>query len=108
MSKSVIFTKHALERKKLRKISNSEIDQTLYHPDQKIRLKPSFYKFIKTIDDRKLQIIAQYLKDQKKYLIISVWVRGEDDPTSLAWKLIILPFKLIWRFLKWLFSNSSS
>lgn len=105
MSKSIIFTKHAKQRRKLRKISNYEIQLTLNAPDQEIELKPNLFKFKKKVKKRKLQIIAQYLKEQKKYLIISVWVRGEDDPTPLAWRLITLPFKLIWWFLKWLFKK---
>lgn len=105
MSKSIILTKHAQERKKLRKISNYEIQLTLNTPDQEIELKPNLFKFKKKVKKRKLQIIAQYLKEQKKYLIISVWVRGEDDPIPLTWRLITLPFKLIWWFFKWLFKK---
>ncbi len=100
-----IFTKHALKRQKLRKINLTSINQVINFYDQKIKLKNDLYKFGKIINQRKIQLIAQYLKRKKQYLIISLWVRGENDPLPIVWQIIILPFKIIWWILKFIFSH---
>ncbi len=97
--KNLIFTTHALERLKKRSISLEAIYQTVNFPDKKFQ-KQANIKFIKSVKDRNVQVIAQFKDQVQKWLIISVWVRGEDDQASLAWQMISLPFKLLYYLLR--------
>ena len=98
--KNLIFTNHAMDRLKDRSINYSHIADVVNYPDKKFLKDDQTNKFIKTINGRKIHTVANYLKKEKKWLIISVWVRGEDDKLPLVWKLIILPFRLIWWLVK--------
>lgn len=93
----LIFTKHALERLAQRSISQDVVERVLAHPDRSHPTdKAQTTKFIRELNGRVIHVVGTYLPDQKKWLIVSVWVRGEDDQASLVWQLISLPFKLIW------------
>lgn len=93
---NIVFTNHALERLKLRSISQEQVWQVISHPDKKFPSnKLQQIKFTRIINNRHIQLVAKYLPNQKKWLIVSVWVRGEDDPTPFMWKIITLPFKII-------------
>lgn len=98
--RDLILTNHAADRQSLRSIGFKALYKTIHQPDKKIRIEDEKWKFIKKIDQRQYQIIANYLADQKKWLIISVWVRGEEDRLPLMWQLISAPFKLIWWMIK--------
>ncbi len=99
---SYIFTKHSLERLKQRSISQDAAESVIAHPDRtEPGKKPDTVKFVRQLNGRNIQLIATYLADQKKWLIVSAWVRGEDDKESLSWILLTLPFKLIWNLSKW-------
>lgn len=99
--KQLIFTDHALQRMQLRSVSKDAIWRVLQHPERTIPSdKPDSTKFIRTINDREYHIIGTYLPDQDKTLIISLWVRGEDDPDSFWWWAITAPFKALWWALK--------
>jgi hypothetical protein len=94
--KNLVFTNHALERLKLRSVSRDQAWQVISNPDKKFPSnKLQQVKFTRFINDRNIQLVAKHLPDQNKWLIVSVWVRGEDDPVPLMWKIIILPFKII-------------
>jgi len=96
-----IFTKHALERLHQRSISKDVVVQTLKYPDEtQPTSKEGSLKFIRTIDQRLMQVVATYVPAQKKWLVISVWVRGEDDQESLSWRLLTWPFKAAWWLVK--------
>lgn len=98
--KGFIFTKHALERLQDRSISQDAAAQVLQYPEiTQPSDKPENVKFIKTINERTIHVVATYLADQKKWLVLSVWVRGEQDQPSLVWQLLTLPFKaVVWIF----------
>lgn len=94
--KNLVFTNHALERLKLRSIAQSDIKQVLSNSDKKLSSdKSGQIKFIRTLSNRTIHVVAKRLPDQNKWLIVSVWVRGEDDPIPLMWRIITLPFKII-------------
>lgn len=108
--KNIIFTKHALERMNKRSISTDRIWQVINHPDKSFvesssGSKGTTKKFLKEVGGRKYQAVATYLTDEKKYLVISTWVRGEDDKQSIIWIIITLPFKIIWWIFKKLLSK---
>lgn len=94
--KNIIFTDHAYHRAMQRSIQVHAIYETISSPDFTKKVGDSKTKFYKTINQRKYQVIAIYKSDQKKHLVISAWVRGEEDKPSLVWQLITLPFKLLW------------
>lgn len=97
----VIFTKHALERLQKRSISEDAARSVLLHPDTTVPgKKPGTVKFVRTLSGRNIQLIGTYLADQKKWLVLSAWVRGEDDKPSLTWQILSLPFRIIKYFLK--------
>ncbi len=98
MKNAIVFTKHAKERMVLRSISPATVETVLDNPDRTTPTeKPNTTKFVKTINGREIQVIARHLPEEHKTLIISVWVRGEDDPENLAWLFISLPFRLLWK-----------
>jgi len=102
--KNIVFTEHALERMSKRSISKDKIWQIINHPDKTLK-KSKSKKYLREINGRKYQVVATYLANEKKYLVISTWVRGEDDKQSIVWILVSLPFKIIWWFIKKLFGK---
>lgn len=99
--KNLVFTKHAWERLKDRSLTKDAIHQTVSYPDKTFHNQDN-YKFIRTIRGRKIHVVATPVEDNK-YLVISTWVRGEDDKLPLIWLLITLPFKIVWWILKTIF-----
>lgn len=103
----LVFSKHALERMERRTISREMVRLTLTNPDKTFPVQEDAkdfqespkIKFIKTIHGRQTQVIASLLPD-KKWLIISVWIRGEEDKIPLMWQLLTLPFKIGWFLIK--------
>lgn len=98
--KNIIFTNHAYDRITSRNISEHAIFETVNHPDKKQKKSTDSIKYVKTIRDRKYHAVATYKDDQKKYLVISAWVRGEEDKPPFVWQLITLPFRILFWILK--------
>lgn len=95
--KSLIFTKHALERMSDRAISQDAVWRVLQHPDRTHpEGKANTTKFIRRLNERTYHVVGTYLPDQKKTLIVSTWVRGEEDKLPLVWRLLVAPFKVVW------------
>lgn len=92
----IIYTKHALQRVDLRRLSKRSIEAAIADPDKVVTEEDGKKKFIKMQGKRLYHVIAQYKPDQRAWLVISVWVRGEDDPQNYLWWLITLPFRLVW------------
>jgi hypothetical protein len=44
-----------------------------------------------------VHVVAYYLDDERKWLVKSVWVRGEDDPKPLWWQMLTLIPRLVRR-----------
>lgn len=101
--KNIILTNHAHDRIKSRNISDYSIYITINYPDKKVNKSGSSIKYIKDIDNRKYHVVAKFKKDQNKYLVISAWVRGEDDKVPIIWQLITFPFKIAWWIIKFQF-----
>ncbi|MCA9372851.1 hypothetical protein KC921_02000 [Candidatus Woesebacteria bacterium] len=107
ISKSqIILTKHALSRGKQRYVSQERIEQALTNPDKTINLEDNKTKFVRVINERQFQVVATYLPKENKWLVISAWVRGEEDRQSLLesillsiGKLILWPFKKLFSLL---------
>ena len=89
ISKSqIIFTKHALDRSEQRCVTQEKIEQVLQNPDKTIQIGGGKSKFIRIIDQRHFQVVASYLAKEDKWLIISAWVRGEEDSKPFIDQLI--------------------
>lgn len=101
---SLIFTKHGLDRLRSRSITQSMVWQVITSPHKQHKEKNDKVKFIGTVDGRKLHVVAQRLEDQKKWLIISAWVRGENDQLPLAWRILTFPFWVVWKIMQGLWS----
>lgn len=99
--KNLVFTKHAWERSQDRSLSRDAIYQTVSFPDKTYHNKDNF-KFIRTINNRKVHVVATPIENNK-FLIISTWVRGEEDKQPVIWLLITLPFKILWWTIKTIF-----
>ncbi|MDR0463458.1 MAG: DUF4258 domain-containing protein [Pseudomonadales bacterium] len=99
----IIYTKHAKERIEMRKLYKPDIEETLLEPDQTIQQDKLNFKFVKTIEGRKYQVVAKYNDEEKKWIIVSAWVRGEEDPPNYLWLIITFPFRALWWLLKKLF-----
>jgi hypothetical protein len=95
--KNLVLTNHAKGRILNRSLTLENLFQTIKFADNQFDLNENKTKFIKNISGRRYQVIAKYLADDKQWLIISAWVRGEDDKEPLVWQIISLPFKLVWR-----------
>lgn len=93
-----ILTTHSRERAKQRAISEAAIESVLRTPDRTVPgQKPETVKYIRTLNGRQVQVVAKYLPDQDRWLVLSVWVRGEEDAVPLVWQLLRLPFRLLWQ-----------
>ncbi|MBQ6449937.1 hypothetical protein IJJ08_03500 [bacterium] len=99
----IIYTTHAQERIRLRRLNGRSIEATLTHPDETQDLEDGKKKFIKLQGQRLYHVVAQYKSDQHAWLVISVWVRGEEDPPDYLWLIITSPFRLLWWLVKFIF-----
>ncbi len=96
-----IFTKHALQRLKERSISLEAAESVLRNPEEtEPGSKEDTVKFIRTLHDRNIQLVGKYLPDQNKWLILSAWVRGEDDQAPLSWRVLVEIFQFISKLIK--------
>jgi len=99
--RSFIFSNHAMDRLDLRSITQNMVVETLQHPEiTKPGDKRNTTKFIKTVHGRRMHVVASYLEKERQWLIISVWVRGENDRVPLVWQIITLPFRVVWYITK--------
>lgn len=99
----IVLTKHALERAKSRKMELYPIERTILDPDQKISLGEQKFKFLKNVAGRRYQLVATFLPKEDKWLVISAWVRGEEDQLPFVWRLISAPFHFLWWLIKMIF-----
>lgn len=80
----VVFTKHARERLEQRKISEEMIIKAIEIPYKSYTQKDGGMKFICTINGRNVHVVVQPLLEERKWLVKTVWVRGEDDEGNVV------------------------
>jgi hypothetical protein len=95
----VIYTKHAQERIERRSLNRTSIETTIANPDKRWRQESNEYKFIKQQGTRRYHVVARFLPAQRAWLVISAWVRGEED-RSILWDVLVAPFKWLLRLIK--------
>ncbi len=98
----VIISTHARERISRRAISLTDLEKTIAYPDFRDEQADGKIKFSKTIAGRKHQVVATFLQEQQAWLVVSAWVRGEEDRLPLTWLIISWPFRLVWQITSWL------
>lgn len=84
------FTNHALERMKLRDVLSNEVRDVIQYPEKVYEDDDGKLKFIgaELDPDRAIHVVAKFLPDENTWLIITTYVRGEEDDGSLSkWKL---------------------
>ena len=96
--KNLIFTNHAIARMNERSITDDAIYWVLKDPDtvKGDRYGHQSVKFIRLYRDRLYHVVAQHKPKENAWLIVSVWVRGEDDTESVASQIILAPFRIVW------------
>lgn len=103
--KNIILTTHAAERLRQRSISEYIVAAVIEHPDKSYTEKNNSKKFIRTYNGRRYHVVAQWKPSEQKWLIVSAWVRGENDSEPLSTTLILLPFRVIWWAVKTMFGS---
>ncbi len=98
----VILTKHAQERIKQRRMTALGVEQTVLNPDRKVPLENGETKFIKKQGQRLYQAVGVYENKQKAWIVLSAWVRGENDKPELLWRIIVWPWQMLWKLMKFL------
>lgn len=78
--KTVVFTKHARERMMLRRISEDMAIQVMRNPDDIKKVEDGKVKFIGKSRGANVHVVGRPIPDENKWLVVSLWVRGEDDP----------------------------
>jgi len=100
-----ILTDHAKERMKTRRVSSQMIGTAIANPDERRYEDDGDTRFIKTVRGRLLHVVAKPLPDQDSWLVKTVWVRGEDDPTVPLPAILMRDIRKrgwgrIWRFVR--------
>ncbi|HCC84566.1 MAG TPA: hypothetical protein DEP87_02695 [Candidatus Pacebacteria bacterium] len=91
----LVFTHHAWDRLRDRSVSLDLIWRTISDPSQQIALGENKTKYIRNVNDRPIHVVASWLPHEQRWLVISVWVKGESDKVPLMWQILTLPFKLL-------------
>ena len=95
----IIFTDHALKRLKRRKISQAMVAKAVKSPQSREKEDNGNTRFVRVVDSRNLHVIARYLPDERKWLIVSAWVRGEDDARPIWMRVLLAPVTIIQRLM---------
>lgn len=80
------MTHHAVERQWQRRITQGMIEKTVEDPDGREKESDGDTQFHKTIGEREVHVVA--MPHHYGWLIKTVWVDDEADPSPL-WKLIV-------------------
>ncbi len=98
--KNIIFTDHAIERMQLRRLDPVTLHELWHAPEHIESLAEGKEKRIATKHDRTVHMIGTYLADEDRWLLISTWVRGEDDPLPVVWQVLAGLVRMGWRLLR--------
>lgn len=97
---NVVFTEHALERLRKRRMTQAMVVQAIQKPERDFIEDDGDTRFIKTVNGRAVHVVAHYLEDERKWLVKTTWVRGEEDAKPLWGRVLSLPLQLVQRLLK--------
>lgn len=106
----IIWTNHAIDRLQKRNISQYDAVKVINDPDKTMLGKSdNSLKFIKTINGRQIHLIGNK-NDNKEWVIVTAWVRGEEDKhgfpenviywlVGALWKLVKFVFRVFWKMI---------
>lgn len=97
---NLVFTDHALQRLKKRRISQAAAAKTIAAPDEKEAEADGDFVFKKVWQGRDYHIVAMWLADERKWLVKSAWVRGEEDRPAWWLGLLLLPLRLVMKMVR--------
>lgn len=81
----LIFTNHALERIKDRKIAKEHILQTFFYPDDEFDgKKPNTTEFVKHLGNSTITLIAKQ-NEKKEWIALSAWI-DPPHPGTIDYK----------------------
>lgn len=101
--KQLVFTNHGWERLQDRRLTMDAVWQVVATPHQQESMGDGKTKYIRVVNGRLIHVVASWLPHEQRWLVISVWVRGEADRVPLIWTLITAPFRVLWWLLRLLF-----
>ncbi len=97
----VIWTNHAIERLSLRRIYQADALSVMRKPEKTFPgKKPDTVKFIRSINGRRVHLVAS-LNEYKKWVVLTAWVRGEEDQYGF-------PEKYVYMFVDWVVGKVAS
>lgn len=97
---NMIWTDHAVERLKKRHISQADALKVMANPTKTFPgKKPGTVKFIRTINDRRIHLVGK-LNEQKQWVVLTAWVRGEEDRDDVVVRIVKWIFSMIFKILK--------
>lgn len=106
--KNLIFTDHALQQMKKRRIKHRMVYEAIKKPDTQEPEEDDKVRFTRVIDERDLHVVASFVPTQDKWMVVTAWVRGEEDPRPFTIVLLLLPFRilrLLWRIFRFVLKN---
>ena len=103
--KQLVFTNHGWERLQDRRLSSDAVWQVVTAPSHQESMGEGKTKYIRVVNGRLIHVVASWLPHEQRWLVISVWVRGEADRVPFIWTLITAPFKFLWWLLRLLFKS---
>lgn len=90
----VIWTNHAIDRLRQRKVHQSDAMAVMRKPEKTFPgKKDNTVKFIRTINDRRIHLVAA-LDEHKKWVVLTAFVRGEEDQYGF-------PERYVYMFVDW-------
>lgn len=87
--RNVVFTDHALQRLKKRRITQTAVINAINTPDEQETEVDGDCVFKKRWQGRRYHVVAMWLADEGKWLVKSAWVRGEED-RPVGWVVRLL------------------
>lgn len=78
-----VLTNHAEERMALREVDRQMVEMAFKRPDERVVEDDGDTRFIRTISGRELHVVGKFLSDEHRWLVKSLWIRGEDDEDNV-------------------------
>lgn len=78
--KTIVYTKHARERLELRRLNEDMVIQVMRNPNKTHEIDDGKMKFIGKSMGAKVHAVCKPLPEENKWLVITLWARGEEDP----------------------------
>jgi hypothetical protein len=78
-----VLTNHAEERMALREVDRQMVEMAIKRPDERVPEDDGDTRFVRTINGRELHVVGKFLSDEHRWLVKSLWIRGEADEDNV-------------------------